>query len=149
MAPRSFSIHRPLLRVFLSISGESNNPLTRWQTDTSLAQSIASDTNSPGTLASFTARVIFVIRAASLWLRARATRTRWWLQIWISTKFARCATRGSSFGIADQILTERWWRTKSRSSLISDLELFGRLHAKRSTKYTKFHEERLVSLSVI
>src|SRR5882762_11676143 len=144
MARRSSSIHRPLLQVFLSICGESNSPLTRWQTDTSLAQSIGSDTNSPGTLASFTARVIFVIRAASLLLRAHAIRTRLWLQIWISTRFARCVIRGSSFGIAGQILTERWWRTKAHGRLSSVLKLFGRLQAKRSTKYTKFHKEPLV-----
>src|SRR6267142_294610 len=138
MAPRSFSTHRPLLQVFPSICGELNNPLTRWQTDTSLAQSIASDTNSPGTLVSFTARVIFVIRAASLWPRAHATRTRSWLQIWIWTRFARCVIHGSSSGIAGQIPTERWWRTEVHGRLTSVLKLFGRLQAKRSTKYTNF-----------
>ena len=56
-------IHLPRSPDFQSTCGNSNNRRTRRRTDTSLAPLIASGARSHGTLANFTARVIFAIRA--------------------------------------------------------------------------------------
>src|ERR1700741_2551827 len=80
---------------------------------TSSARLIASVTSSPGTSASFTVRVTSAIHVDNLWQRRHETRTRSSLQISISTRFARCATRGSSTAIAVRTHTVPWWQTKT------------------------------------
>jgi predicted amidohydrolase len=72
-----------------------------------------SATSNRGTSASSTGRATSAIRVGNLSRKRRVTRTRSWWPIWISTRFAKCETRGNSSATAVQTRTAPWSQTES------------------------------------